>query len=53
MCVSCRGSVVGSSREVATAPSFCVFTKMGKGDLKKDLNDEYSVYGVEAQLQAV
>lgn len=32
------------------APSFCVFSKMAKGDLKKDLNDVYSVYAADEQL---
>ena len=34
----------------AASPSYCVFTKLAKGDLKKTLESEYSVYGVEAIL---
>ena len=34
----------------AAAPSYCVFSRMAKGALKKDLDNEYSVYGVEELL---
>ena len=40
----------GGAEPTGASPSYCVFTKMAKGALKKELDDEYSVYGVDAQL---